>query len=260
MTSESVPGEAGFTHTRPDGLKLHGRLLTGNDPLLVFLHGFRSNYLGAKAGAVVRFAADRGLSCLRLDQVGHGDSEGRFEDFRVSEAVRDTIAAIQGLDPASVILIGSSLGALVALRIALAGKLPIHGLLFIAPACHFISRNPASGDDKVRQQLRQQGFIEAFDPYLQQPYRISRTMIDDIRAAEPEPGPIALPCPVRLMHGTADRSIPHSESEDLHRRIAGSTLQLIDGGDHRLDQHIPLMLEELEALLKAARSKSSTIR
>ncbi|HXH65259.1 MAG TPA: alpha/beta hydrolase [Mariprofundaceae bacterium] len=260
MTPDPVPGEAAFTHVRPDGMELRGRLLPGGDPLLVFIHGFRSHHRGAKAGAVARLAAARGLGCLRLDQVGHGDSDGRFEDFRVSEAVRDTIAAIRTLDPASVILIGSSLGALIALRITLAGELPIHGLLFIAPACHFISRHPATGDDTVRQQLQQQGFVEAFDPYLQQPYRIPRAMIDDIRSAEPAPGPIVLPCPLRLMHGTADRSIPSSESEDLHRRVAGSTLRLIEGGDHRLDRHIPLMLEELEALLSAVPSGSARTR
>jgi pimeloyl-ACP methyl ester carboxylesterase len=258
MISDPVPGEAVFTHIRPDGLRLRGRLLAGHDPLLVFLHGFRSNHLGAKAQAVVRFAAGRGLSCLRLDQVGHGESDGQFEDFRVTGAIQDTISAVQSLDAASVVLIGSSLGALVALGIAQAGQVPVHGLLFIAPACHFISRHPDSGDETVLKQLQEQGFVESFDPYLQQPYRIPRTMIDDIRSAEPAAGPIILPCPVRLIHGTADRSIPHSESEDLHQRIAGSTLHLVEDGDHRLDGHIPLILKELQALLSAVPSASST--
>jgi pimeloyl-ACP methyl ester carboxylesterase len=255
---DPVPGEAPFTHIRPDGLRLRGRLLAGHDPVLVFLHGFRSNHLGAKAQAVARFAADRGLGCLRLDQIGHGESDGQFEDFRVSGAIQDTIAAVRSLNPGSAVLIGSSLGALVALGIAQAGKLSVHGLLFIAPACHFISRHPDSGDETVLKQLQQQGFVESFDPYLQQPYRIPRAMIDDIRSAEPAPGPIILPCPVRLIHGTADRSIPHSESEDLYRRIAGSSLHLVEDGDHRLDGHIPLILKELEALLSAVPSGSST--
>ena len=76
-------------------------------------------------------------------------------------------------------------------------------------------------------------------------------MRDDARAGEPAPGPIALPLPVRLVHGTADGSVPHAESEDLHRRIPGSTLRLIEGGDHRLNGHLPLILDELEALLSA---------
>jgi len=260
MAPDPVPGETDITRVRPDGLVLRGRHLAGRDPLLVFIHGFRSNHRGAKAQAVACYAAAHGLGCLRLDQVGHGDSDGRFEDFRVSAAVEDTIDAIRALDPADVILIGSSLGAMIALRIALAEALPVRGALFIAPACHFISRHPASGDEKVRMQLEQQGYVESFDPYLQQPYRIPRAMIDDIRAMEPAAGPIAVPCPVRLMHGTDDHSIPHSESEDLHRRIAGSTLTLIDGGDHRLDRYIPLMLEELEALFSAALSGSATTR
>jgi pimeloyl-ACP methyl ester carboxylesterase len=260
MAFDTVPNEEVFTYIRPDGLSLHGHRLPGDDPLLVFIHGFRSNHLGGKAAAVARFAAARGLGCLRLDQIGHGDSDGQFEDFRVSAAVQDTIAAIRGLEPARVILIGSSLGAMIALRITLSGQLPIGGALFIAPACHFISRHPDADDEAVLQHLEAQGFVESFDPYLKQPYRIPRAMIDDIRAMEPKPGPIALPCPVRLMHGTNDESIPHSESEDLHRRIAGSTLRLIEGGDHRLEGHTPVMLDELEALLSAAPSGSATTR
>lgn len=252
-----LPGETAFTHERPDGLKLRGRMLPGHAPMLVFIHGFRSNHLGAKAEAVTRFAADHGLACLRLDQAGHGDSEGVFENFRVSEAARDTIAAIGRIGPAGVILIGSSLGAMIALRIALDGALPVRGMLFIAPACHFISRNPARDDQKVQTQLKQHGYVESFDPYLQQPYRIPQAMIDDILACEPPPGPIDLPCPIRLIHGTADRSIPYGESEDLHRRIADSALTLIDGGDHRLDGHIPLILKELETLLSGGPSEFS---
>lgn len=257
---DAVMGETDFVHTRPDGLRLRGRLLPGHDPLLVFIHGFRSNHLGAKASGLARFAAGQGLGCLRLDLLGHGASDGQFEAFRVSEAVRDIIAAIGGIRPAGIILVGSSLGALVALNIAQLKNLPVHGMLLIAPACHFISRHPAAGDDTVRAQLQQHGFIESFDPYLQKSYRIPQAMIDDIRSSEPAPGPINLPCPVRLMHGTADDSIPYTESEDLHHRIPGSTLRLIEGGNHRLDRHIPMMLEELQALLNAAPSGFSTTR
>jgi pimeloyl-ACP methyl ester carboxylesterase len=249
-----------YAHVRADGLCLRGRRLAGGDPLLVFVHGFRSQHQGAKAEAIAHFAAKRGLGCLRLDHLGHGHSEGHFEGFRVSEAARDLGDAIASIGPSSVILIGSSLGALVALRIAQSGMLPVQGMLLIAPACHFISRNPLAQDASAHLQLQQRGYIELFDSDLQQPYRIGQAMIDDALASEPAPGPIALPLPVRLVHGTADGSVPHAESEDLHRRIPGSTLRLIEGGDHRLNGHLPLILDELEALLSAIPSASATTR
>jgi pimeloyl-ACP methyl ester carboxylesterase len=249
-----------YTHRRPDGRCLQGRRLAGNDPLLVFVHGFRSQHRGNKAEAIARFAAGRGLGCLRLDLLGHGHSDGTFPDFRVSEAVRDVQEAIAALSPAAVVLIGSSLGALIALRLAQGGGLPVKGLLCIAPACHFISRNPAAQNASLRLQLQRQGYIEAFDPDRQQPYRIPQAMIDDALACEPAPGPIDMPLPVRLVHGTEDASVPHAESEDLHRRIPGSTLRLVEGGDHRLNRHLPLILDELEALLSAIPSASATTR
>lgn len=226
----------------------------------MFIHGFRSHHRGNKAAAVARFAAERGLGCLRLDLIGHGDSDGEFSAFRISEAVRDMHDAIAALSPSSAVLIGSNLGALVALRLAQTGTVPVKGMLCIAPACHFISRNPASRDAALQRQLQRQGYIEVFDPYGQQPYRIAQAMIDDALAAEPAPGPIALPIPVRLVHGTEDASVGHAESEDLHRRIPGSTLRLIEGGDHRLNGHLPLILDELEALLSAMPSASARTR
>ena len=255
-----LPHEVEHVHVRADGLRLRGRRLAGGDPLLVFVHGFRSHHGGNKAEAIARFAAARGLGCLRLDLAGHGGSDGDFEAFRVTEAARDMTDAVAALAPAAVVLIGSSLGALVALSMARAGDLPVAGMLCIAPACHFVSRNPAAHDPSLRQQLRQRGHIEAFDPYGQQPYRITQALIDDALAAEPAPGPIDLPLPVRLVHGTADASVGHAESEDLHRRIPGSSLRLIEGGDHRLNGHLPVILEELDCLLSAMPSASAKTR
>lgn len=249
VNPELLAKESDFTYVRPDGLKLRGQWLSGSDPLMVFIHGFRSSHRGDKAEALSHFAAKRGIGFLRLDHLGHGMSDGHFEDFRISETAMDIGNAIASIQPKGVILIGSSLGALIALCIARKKSLPILGMMLIAPACHFISHHPAAWDAAVCSRLQQQGFIETFDSYSKQSYRIYQAMIEDALNCEPPTGEIELPMPVHLVHGSSDDSVPYSESEDLHRRIAGSHLLRIEGGDHRLSRHIPLILDELERML-----------
>ena len=56
--------------------------------------------------------------------------------------------------------------------------------------------------------------------------------------------PIPLPCPVRLLHGTADEDVPWETSGRLAEALAGRdvTLTLVKGGAHRLSEPHELAL------------------
>ena len=71
--------------------------------------------------------------------------------------------------------------------------------------------------------------------YSDDPYIITRRLIEDGRDNLVLRDPLALPCPVRLLQGTADtdvdmtvalRLLDHIAAEDLH-------LTLVKGADHR---------------------------
>ncbi len=246
-TDRPVP-DMPFHHTRRDGRVLRGRLLPGTGPLLVFLSGFRSVHTGEKATAVARHARRIGAACLRFDYLGHGQSDGTFEQFRVSEAVTDTVDCIRQVwrPEQPLYLIGSSMGGWIALELARQKRLDPNGLTLVAPAVDFVSRRTIALPPEARTALARHGRIEVPDHYAPGThYTISQAFLEDALAMEPGPGPMSVRCPVRIIHGDADDSVPVDTSRRLVTRLPNATLHEVPGGDHRLSDHIPLLLSEL---------------
>jgi uncharacterized protein len=87
---------------------------------------------------LARYIAARGVSVLRFDYYGDGESEGRFEDASVSTRLNDICDAAQFCQretgAARVILVGLGYGATLALRTALVPAVaPVAGVVAWAP-------------------------------------------------------------------------------------------------------------------------------
>ncbi len=140
-------------------------------PFLVWLGGYRSDMSGTKAIELERFAADKGFGCLRFDYSGHGISGGEFRDGTISRWLEESLAAIALTGNAPLVLVGSSMGGWIALRLlqqlrAAGQAARIRGLVLIAPAPDFTSEliEPALTDAE-RTSLAERGFFEEPTPY-----------------------------------------------------------------------------------------------
>jgi pimeloyl-ACP methyl ester carboxylesterase len=78
-------------------------------------------------------------------------------------------------------------------------------------------------------------------------YVLTANLIEDGRRHALLPGPIAIRCPVRLLHGLADPDVPWRLSVDLADALESRDvlLTVIKGGDHRLSE--PDHLARIEA-------------
>lgn len=118
-----------FAQFSVEGQKIYGMLHVPEGspppsgwPSLVMLHGFTGNRIEGHRNFVLlaRGLAARGVACLRFDFRGSGESQGDFSEMTVSREVQDTEAAFEylrrqpGLDPERVMLLGFSMGAIVA--------------------------------------------------------------------------------------------------------------------------------------------------
>jgi pimeloyl-ACP methyl ester carboxylesterase len=221
----------------------------GIEPGLMFLGGFRSDMSGTKATALDDFAAATGRAYTRFDYRGHGASSGRFEELALGDWIADGLEVLDRVAEGPQILIGSSMGAWVALHLALLRPGRMAGLVTMAAAPDFTEELIwARLDEGQRERMRREGRIERPSAYAPEPDILTLRLIEDGRSHLLLGRPIALPCPARLIHGTADADVPWVFSLRLLDRLqsADARLTLIKDGDHRLSEP-----PQIEAMLAA---------
>lgn len=257
MSDTTIGHETAFTQT-VSGRHLSGLLSSGHGPGLVWLGGFRSDMTGTKAQAMVEEGQRLGCATLRFDYSGHGASEGKFEDGTISQWVEDALHVIRKRSVGPQILIGSSMGAWIALRVLaqlkdLGEQSRVAGLLLIAPAPDFTRElmEPAFSDEQ-RISMERDGFIAEPSAYSDEPNIITRALIEDgARNCVLVPG-LHLGCPVRILQGTADPDVPVAHAQKLVDLLAQDEVvfTLVKDGDHRLsrDEDIALLKRAIAAM------------
>ena len=226
-------------------------------PTLVWLGGYRSDMTGTKAAELDRFAAANDLSCIRFDYSGHGVSRGDFNKGTISRWLEETVAVLAHKAPQRIVVIGSSMGGWIALRLAeelrKAGKEPtISGLVLIAPAPDFtyelIEPNLT---DAEKASLEEKGYFEEQSEYSDEPNIFTRALIEDGRENRVLKGIIATGCPVHILQGMNDPDVPYKHALKLldHLPADDVVLSLIRDGDHRLSRP-----QDIERMLAAVKS------
>jgi pimeloyl-ACP methyl ester carboxylesterase len=238
---------------RGDGIRLACEHVPGRGPSLVFLPGFMSDMTGDKATALRDWCAARGRACVRLDYAGHGASGGRFEDGTIGGWTQDALCVIDSFAGERFVVVGSSMGGWIALLVALARPDRLAGYIGIAAAPDFTE--DLMWDSMMppeRAVLARDGLLRIPGAYGGEQI-ITRALIEDGRTRLLLRGPIALDCPIRLLHGQRDTAVPWQRSLRLAERVRSDDVHvtLIKDGDHRLSrqQDIALLLRAAAGLL-----------
>lgn len=241
---------------RGDGVELAWARTTGRSPSVVFLTGFRSDMTGDKATALAQFCEARGQAMLRFDYSGHGTSGGTFEEGTIGAWTRDALAVIDALTQGPLVLVGSSMGGWIALLATLVRPARISALVGIAAAPDFTERlmwdafTPAQ-----RQSFMRDGVLDVPSEYGG-PYPITRALIEDGRQHLLLDKPMAVRCPVRLLHGQRDADVPWETALKIASALDSTDVEvtLVKDGDHRLSRPHDLqrLRRTLEPLLRPA--------
>lgn len=236
-----------------DGARIAVRYTAGSTPGIVWLGGYKSDMLGTKAQTLSDWAAKEGRAFLRHDYSGHGESGGAFADGTISKWLSQSLAVFRHFTKGDQILVGSSMGAWIALRMVQelrkAGGAKIVGLVLLAPAPDFTSElvEPVLTEAQKRD-LAEKGFFGEPSDYSTEPYIYTRALIEDGRDNRVMTGPIDTHCPVHILQGLADPDVPSSHALKLVSLLPADdvTLSLIPDGDHRLSRP-----QDLDMLLRA---------
>lgn len=226
-------------------------------PGLFWMGGFKSDMKGTKAEALDQWAAAQGRSCTRFDYSGHGESGGQFSEGTISRWLEESLAVFTEFCRGPQIVIGSSMGGWLALLLARelrrldADKrgAEIKGMVLIAPAPDFTEVlmwqrfTPA-----IKKEIEEKGSWQRPSDYSEEPYLITRGLIEDGRKHLLLGGLIETGCPVRILQGVKDEDVPWQHATELVSRLARDDviLTLVKDGDHRLSRP-----EDIERLIAA---------
>ena len=240
--------------TRDEGATIAYHRHDGKAPGVVFLGGFNSDMTGTKARALDAFCAATGRAFLRFDYFAHGASSGDFADATIGRFLADTLAVIDRLTEGKLVLVGSSIGGWLMLLATRARPERVAALVGIAAA-------PDATEDlmwqrmpfDLRETVITRGAVRIPSQYSEAGHLITKKLIEEARAHLVMRNPLALRCPIRLLHGMADPDVPWETSIALAQHVTGADVRvtLVKDGDHRLSRpsDLELLLQTLKPLL-----------
>ena len=232
------------------------RMREGADPGLFWLGGFKSDMKGTKAEALDHWAESVGRACVRFDYSGHGESDGAFTDGTIGRWLEESLAVYRHYAKGPQIVIGSSMGGWLALLLAreLADRkngAPIAGMVLIAPAVDFTEELMwKQFSEASKNELEKKGVWLRPSAYGEEPYPITRQLIEDGRNYLLLGGLIETRCPVHILQGVQDPDVPWRHAVELVSRFSRDdvVLTLIKDGDHRLSRP-----EDIDRLITAVK-------
>lgn len=239
----------------PDGTAIACHRSSGKAPGVIFMGGFMSDMTGTKAMTLEGWCHTQGQAFLRFDYSGHGASSGRFEDGTIGRWAAEAIAVLDRLTEGPQILVGSSMGAWLMLLAALARPERVAGLLGVACAADFIDNMIWQAlDGPARERLEQEGVIYVPSDYDEMPCPITLRLIEEARRHNLlDRDALPIHCPVRLLHGMQDASVPWRNSLRVAERVASDDVHivLVKDGEHRMsrDQDLAMLTSMLAELI-----------
>ena len=221
---------------------------------IIFLPGFMSDIEGKKPQTLFKFAKKNKLGFLSLEYSGHGKSSGIFTDGNISIWSNDTRKAIKKIiEKNNFVLVGSSMGAWIALNQFKYFKSQIKGFVGIGPAPEFLTRLMWDKfPKKTKRELVRTGKILIKNGGYE--YPITLQLIKDGKKNKVLHKKIDSAICITMIHGQKDEVVPTIFSKytlELFNKAKKKKV-IIRNGDHSLSNQKPLkrIVRELDAIIK----------
>jgi len=222
-------------------------------PFIVFLHGFMSDLEGKKPNAFLKFAKKNKLSFLALEYSGHGKSSGKFIDGNITKWSNETSVIIKKfVKKKDFTIVGSSMGAWLALKQFLKFKGQIKGFLGIGSAPEFLENLMwKKFTKKMKSETIKNGILQLKHGNYE--YPITLQLIKDGRKNKVLNKRINSKINVTMVHGRKDEVVPVSYSRKVLKifQKAKKRLLIIKDGDHSLSSQkwLKIIIKELKLIV-----------
>lgn len=200
-------------------------------PLVILMHALMMDSHEMLFELITKSLMEKQIAVLRFDFMGHGRSQGKFEDMTVPKELEDAEAALAYAETlpwvAGISLLGHSQGGVVAGMTA--GRFPekICSLVLMAPAASLAEEareGRLAGAHYDPERIP--SYISCFGRRIKGDYARTAQTLPVYELSTKYNGPVC------LIHGTADTVVSPDVSEKYHELYANSRLHLMRGVDH----------------------------
>ena len=203
---------------------------------IVFFPGFMSDVEGEKPRSLKRFTIKNKLGFLAIEYSGHGKSSGKFINGNITKWTQEARISIKKIvRNKKFIIVGSSMGAWIALNQFKYFKKQIKGFIGIGSAPEFLDRLMwKKFPKKIKKEIIDKGL--SLIKHGQYEYPITKQLIKDGKKNKILSKKIKSKIYVTLLHGRKDEVVPVLFSRKTLKLFINSDkkLVIIKNGDHSL--------------------------
>lgn len=205
------------------------------------LMGDKNEYLNTSA-RLASAVADKGLSSLRIDYYGHGDSDIPLDDFCFASQIDNLISSLHWLKNAGykrVVCVGISFGAPPVLELAELYPEIVTACVLIAPVLDYQKTfvqpitdwgHELFGYEKIVRCIHEGGL------YLDDNYKLStRVLLDILNMDVPRVG-VRVHQPIIIFHGNRDNMVPIEASKEFAERFNNAKFIVMNNTEHGITE------------------------
>jgi esterase/lipase len=212
-----------------------------------------SDLEGKKPNTFLKFAKKNKLSFLALEYSGHGKSSGKFINGNITKWGNETSILIKKfVKNNDFIIVGSSMGAWLALKQFQEFKSQIKGFLGIGSAPEFLENLMwKKFSKKMKSETIKNGILHLKHGNYE--YPITLQLIKDGRKNKVLNKKISSKINVTMVHGQKDEVVPVSYSRKVLKifQKAKKKLVIVKDGDHSLSSQkwLKMIIKELKLII-----------
>ncbi|MGV8150580.1 MAG: alpha/beta hydrolase family protein [Candidatus Woesearchaeota archaeon] len=212
------------------GRSICGKLSNNDsDTAVLICHGLGGHKDSSPYDKFQKRIHSLGHGVLSIDLLGHGESDGGYNDLTLTEAIDDIICAKRELHKRgydNVGFIGFSFGGVGGIMVAATEQ--FHFLILISPPTYYDISEMVSSGIYVLWELRKHNKKVKDKPKAS----IKIGFFKDYGSHDSYAAADKINSPTLIIHGDSDRIVPLNKSRELRKHIKGSKMKIFKGADH----------------------------